>query len=90
VLLRGELDLATVDAVAERLDSLRDRHQAVLLDLDELAFIDVIGMRLLLAAARDSQHDGWPFEVTHGSPPVRRLVELMELREHLPFNGRPA
>jgi len=47
VQLRGDLDIATVDAVAKRLTALRDRHEAVLLDLDELTFIDASGIRLI-------------------------------------------
>jgi hypothetical protein len=43
VRLRGEFDLATVDLVADRLRRLRERGAAVLLDLDELSFIDAAG-----------------------------------------------
>jgi anti-anti-sigma factor len=88
VRLRGELDIATVDAVAKRLAALRERHETVLLDLDELTFIDASGIRLVVDAAEDSRRDGWAFAVTHGSWPVRRVLELLELDKHLPYDGR--
>jgi anti-anti-sigma factor len=88
VRLRGELDIATVDAVAKRLAVLRERYESVLLDVDELTFIDASGIRLVVDAAEDSRRDGWVFAVTHGSWPVRRVLELLELDKHLPYDGR--
>jgi anti-anti-sigma factor len=88
VQLRGELDIATVGAVANRLAALRERRETVLLDLDELTFIDASGIRLVVDAAEDSRRDGWAFAVTHGSWPVRRVLQLLELDQHLPYDGR--
>jgi anti-anti-sigma factor len=88
VRLRGELDLATVGAVAQRLAPLREQGEAVLLDLDELTFIDASGIRLVVDAAEDARRDGWAFAVTHGSWPVRRVLQLLELDTHLPYDGR--
>jgi anti-anti-sigma factor len=53
VRVRGELDIATVGAVANRLAALRERHETVLLDLDELTFIDASGIRLVVDAAEE-------------------------------------
>jgi anti-anti-sigma factor len=88
--LRGELDLATAEVVAERLRRLRERHDAVVLDLDGLAFIDAAGLRVILTAASDARNDGWAFTVTRGSAPVRRLFALLDLDGVLPFDGRPS
>lgn len=85
--LRGELDIATAEAVAKRLAGLRERHESVLLDLDGLTFIDASGVRLVLAAAEDSRRDGWTFEVTHGSRHVRRVFVLLGLDRHLPYDS---
>jgi anti-sigma B factor antagonist len=87
VRLRGELDLATVDLVANRLRGLRARHTRVVLDLDELTFIDASGLRVLLTAAHDARNDRWAFTVTRGRGPVRRLFEVLDLDTHLPFDG---
>jgi anti-anti-sigma factor len=87
VRLRGELDLATADLVAERLRRLRARHARVLLDVDELTFIDASGLRVVLTAAQDARNDAWAFTVTRGSGPVRRLFELLDLDAQLPFDA---
>jgi anti-anti-sigma factor len=85
--LRGELDLATADLVADRLRRLRERRETVLLDLDELAFIDASGLRMVLTAAEDARNDGWAFAVTRGSERVRRLFELVGVYAQLPVDG---
>jgi anti-anti-sigma factor len=59
VQLRGELDLAGVPAVRRRLRALRERGEAVVLDLDELEFIDMSGLRVVFAAAEEASRDGW-------------------------------
>ena len=88
VRLRGELDLATAPTLAERLGELRKRRKDVLLDLDELDFIDMSGLRVALLAAQESARDGWAFSATPGSPAVRRLIELVHPDGALPLDGR--
>jgi anti-anti-sigma factor len=90
VRLTGELDLATADTVTARLRALRERGAAVLLDLDELQFMDASGIRVILTAARDAESDGWAFAVTPGSAPVRRLFALLEIDKQLPIDGKPS
>ena len=85
--LRGELDLAGAPTLSERLRRLRERGVPALLDLDELAFIDMSGLRVLVAAAEEASSDGWSFAVTRGSTPVRRLVGLVRLERPLPVDG---
>jgi anti-sigma B factor antagonist len=86
VRLSGELDIATAADVVKCLAVLRERHESVLLDLDGLTFIDVSGVRLVLAAAEESRRDGWAFAVTRGSRPVRRVFQVLELDEQLPYD----
>jgi anti-anti-sigma factor len=88
VRLRGELDLATAPQVVAGLRRLRERGERVLLDLDELAFIDVSGLRVVMHAAEEASNDGGGFAVTRGSPPVRRLIALV-VDAQLPLDGRP-
>jgi stage II sporulation protein AA (anti-sigma F factor antagonist) len=85
--LRGELDLASAPTLRHRLGTLRDRSEPVVVDLDELAFIDMSGLRVLMAAAEEASSDGWSFAVTRGSTPVRRLVGLVRLERPLPVDG---
>jgi anti-sigma B factor antagonist len=87
VRVRGELDLASAPTVSKALQRLRARGEPVLLDLDELEFIDMSGLRVLVAAAQEASRDGWSFTVTRGSAQVRRLVELVRLETQLPVDG---
>jgi len=87
VRLRGELDLAGAPTVSNRLRRLRERGEPVLLDLDEVRFIDMSGLRVLLAAAEEAGRDGWSFAVTRGSAQVRRLIGLVRLERPLPTDG---
>jgi anti-sigma B factor antagonist len=87
VVLRGELDLATAGVLADRLRRAQGRRETIVLDLDELAFIDAAGLRVVLTAAADARRDGWGFTVTRGSAPVRRLFALLDLDGHVPFDA---
>ena len=87
VRLRGELDLASAPRVTACLQRLSERREQVLLDLDELTFIDMSGLRTLLTAAEDASRDGWALTVTRGSAPVRRLIALVRLDGQLPVDG---
>jgi anti-sigma B factor antagonist len=85
--VRGELDLAGAPILSERLRRLRERGEPVVLDLDELEFIDMSGLRVLLAASDEASQDGWSFAVTRGSAQVRRLIALVRLDGQLPLDG---
>lgn len=86
VRLRGELDLAGAPALGEALARLRDLREVVLLDLDELAFIDMSGLRVVLAAADGASRNDEGFTVTRGSRHVRRLTALVQLDGKPPFD----
>jgi two-component system, OmpR family, sensor kinase len=83
--LRGDLDLASADAVTQRLDALSAEGQAVLLDLDSLSFMDSSGLRVVLQAAETSRTSGWKFTVTPGSEQVRNLFASAGVTDRLPI-----
>ncbi len=83
--LRGDLDLASADSVAERLDALSAAGEAVLLDLDSLAFMDSSGLRVVLQAAETSRTSGWRFTLTPGSEQVRNLFASAGVTDRLPI-----
>jgi anti-sigma B factor antagonist len=82
--LHGELDLAYADGLSARLDELRDRGEPVILDLDQLEFVDSSGLRVLLKATQDSEDGAWRFQVTRGSEAVVRLLRAAGLEGRLP------
>ena len=83
--IHGELDLATVDSVRARLDALRATREAVVLDLDQLDFMDSTGIRMILQAAQDGAGTGWEFAITHGSFAVRRVFAAARIEDRLPY-----
>src|ERR1700755_2116395 len=90
VLLRGELDLATAPPLTESMRRLREQDEHVLLDLDQVAFIDMGGLRAVLTAVEHASADGWAFAVTNGSKPVRRLIAMIGLDGRLPIDWSSA
>lgn len=90
VIVHGELDLEYAGELSGRLAELRERGDAVVLDLDHLDFIDSSGLRVLLQAVQDSQEHAWSFHVTKGSPAVGRLLRGAGLEGRLPTVDPPA
>jgi anti-anti-sigma factor len=86
VALRGELDLLTVSKVAEVLDGLEPRADAlrhVVLDLRGLTFMDVIGLNELIRQnefARSNRHN---LAVVRGTAAIQRVLELTRVEEML-------
>jgi anti-anti-sigma factor len=82
--LTGELDLAS-SAILER--ALQDAEVAaaalLVLDLDELKFVDSTGLRVILLAHEGSRGRGQEFAITPGSPQVQRLLSITSVAEHM-------
>jgi anti-anti-sigma factor len=88
--LVGELDLASVTGVQQRLGELRDAGVPVILDLDQLTFMDSTGIRMLLTACQDAAEHEWRFQVTRGSGRVRHLLSVVQIADRLPYaDGAP-
>jgi len=87
--LHGDLDLASADAVAQRLDTLAGAAETVLLDLDGLAFMDSSGLRVVLQAAETSRTSDWSFSLTPGSEQVRNLFASAGVTDRLPIVPAP-
>ncbi len=82
--LQGELDLATVSLLEEQIGRAQaDVAGMVVLDLEELAFMDSTGLRAVLSACSLTQERGQEFAVTRGSEQVQRLLSLTHVAEHL-------
>ena len=54
VTVAGEIDIATVPALHERLTLLAATGRAVVVDLDQVTFIDAAGLGALAGAARQA------------------------------------
>jgi anti-anti-sigma factor len=73
----GEIDLATVDELAQALDAAREEAGSVVLDLREVTFMDSAGLRLVLEASLA----GGAFAVVRGPREVQRIFDLVGLDE---------
>lgn len=78
--------MATASNLAQRLRELGRSRQAVVLDLDGVEFIDMSGLRVLLAAVRDAAAGQRPLVLTTGSSVVRRLAAIVDTGGHLVFD----
>jgi anti-anti-sigma factor len=84
VRLAGELDLASAPLLESALESPEiDSARMLVLDLEELQFLDSTGLRVLLSAHEASRERGQEFAITRGTPQVQRLLSITRVDEHL-------
>jgi anti-anti-sigma factor len=77
--VRGEVDIATHERLAEHLGSVDlSRVSAVDLRLAELDFCDSHGVRQLLAFADDARRAGRAVTLTETRPQLARLIALLD------------
>jgi anti-anti-sigma factor len=82
--LLGELDLASAPLLQEAIESAQaDAAQLLVLDVDDLEFIDSTGLRIILAAHEHAQEEGQMLALTRGSQQVKRLMSITRAGEHL-------
>jgi len=82
----GELDLATASQLREQVQDLLEVGFAQLvIDLRELSFLDVAGLRLLLRLAQDARRDGWQLSLIPGRHQPRMMIALTGTLSQLPF-----
>jgi anti-sigma B factor antagonist len=83
--LDGELDMASAELLQQVADGEDLRGERMLvLDLQQLRFIDSTGLRAILTALEHCRGRGQEFAITPGSPQVQRLLSVTGVAEHLP------
>ena len=87
VQLLGELDLSVVGSVEREMRRVEGGDAArIVLDLDELEFLDASGIRLLLHLSARSRSNGGRLCITRSrSPQVQRVIEMTGAGAVLPF-----
>lgn len=82
----GELDLATVPMLDERLRALVGaRPRELVIDLAALTFIDSSGLHLLIKWSERAAAEEWSLILLPGPRVVQRLFELAGVQDMLPF-----
>jgi anti-anti-sigma factor len=80
--LGGELDMASAGQLQQAMEGV-DGETMVVLDLDQLQFIDSTGLRSVLSALERCKDRGQEFAVTRGSQQVQRLLGVTGVAKHL-------
>ena len=81
--LVGELDMATAEMLQQAIDGVQESEPLVVLDLQELQFIDSTGLRCVLAALELCKGRGQELAITPGSQQVQRLLSVTGVAAHL-------
>ena len=87
--LHGELDLLGAPLLQDHMEKVEaDAPGIVVLDLQDLQFMDSAGLRVILAAHERSQRR-WKLALTRGSEQVQRLFTIAGVSEHLRIIASP-
>jgi anti-anti-sigma factor len=81
----GELDIATIPLLMERLGPHRRPGREVVLDLRKVLFMDCFSLGHILAAQAESAAEGWTLRVRVETPSVLRMLELTGADRLLPL-----
>jgi anti-anti-sigma factor len=77
VRVQGEVDAATAPRMGETVSRMLGRRKRVVLDLQNVDFMDLHGLAVMIRATRRARTDGGTFAVSRPAPCVRRLMELV-------------
>ena len=82
--LHGELDLLGAPLLEKKIEGAEiQASKIVVLDLQDLQFIDSAGMRVILAAHERARQRGQEFAMTRGPEQVQRLFTIAGVNDHL-------
>ena len=85
VTVAGEVDIATVAALRERLSALAAGGLPLVADLDQVSFIDATGLGALAGAAREAAEHGTSLHLVCAQPQTRRLFRVTGLDRQIPL-----
>jgi anti-sigma B factor antagonist len=83
--LSGELDMVSAPELDSAVTLALAQAREVILDIEELTFIDSTGLRAILTCHKSCQRIDIPFRLTPGQSQARRLFEITGLLDRLPF-----
>ena len=84
VTVAGEIDIATVTRLRERLFELAPSGRPLIADLDRVGFIDSAGLSALVGAAKRAAASGGSLQVICARPRTRQLLRLTGLDRRIP------
>ncbi|MFN2611984.1 MAG: STAS domain-containing protein [Solirubrobacterales bacterium] len=90
LVLRGELDLATVSLAEQAVARLGPEAETLVLDLRQLTFIDSSGLKMILGTAENWNGGPRRLFVVRGPAQVERVLELTGAAERLTMVEDPS
>jgi anti-sigma B factor antagonist len=85
VTVAGEVDIATVAQLRERLAALAVSGVPLVADLDQVSFMDATGLGALAGAAREAAERGTSLHLVCAQPQIRRLFRVTGLDRQIPL-----
>ena len=85
VAVAGEIDIATVAGLRERLVALAVGGRPLVIDLDQVSFMDAAGLGALVGAAKAAAGHGVGLHVVCARQPIRRLFRITGLDRSIPL-----
>jgi anti-sigma B factor antagonist len=90
VAVRGDVDLATADALRAEVRGASERAGTVVLDLREVSFMDTQGLAVVIEAQQAAVEGDGRFVVVRGPERVHRLFDMIGLTPRLTIVDDPA
>ena len=78
LVLRGELDMATVQDLQDTIDQVIVPGRAIVFDMAQLTFMDSTAINCMVRICMETGH---PVVLRDASPAVRRLLDLLDGRD---------
>lgn len=83
----GEIDMSTVAGLRSRLYELADSGQPLIVDLDQVTFIDSTGLGVLVGTARRAEAHGTGLHLVCSQDQTLKLLWLTGLDRRIPLSA---
>jgi len=81
----GEIDISTVTRLRERLFDIAASGHPLVVDFDQVGFIDSVGLAVLVGTANRAATHGGSLQVACARPKIRELLRLTGLDRRIPL-----
>jgi len=88
--IAGEIDVSNVGQLRERLYELADNGGTLIVDLNQVAFIDSAGLGALVGTARRASEHGGSLLAVCAQPQPRRLLWMTGVDKRIPLSATVA
>ena len=86
--LVGDVDIATASIVEDELRRAEESEDLIVLDLEDVAFMDSTGLRMVISADHRLRERGGALQISHVPPQVEKLFRLVGILDHLDIDDR--